>query len=312
MLTACFADSKTYPVSPPPEGSTIARKEGYGGDTFYVSRDGHFIGDDGFVVPVDFEEFLERFPDYVRNWVTKHLYGNAPEEKIEDWSQDLLMQLSALPTVSKYREAGKNDVVQTFDPFRQYGASERRFRSYVNSCLANRFSTLHKKWALNPLSCPANISLSSDDGDEDDRPHLRATDEYVHSLSAVLLGRTQRAFRAQEQRLLADEFTRFVLAEQPDVALLLCAFCEAGSFADARRNWCSDCRRVATMLEIQSGQHRGHNVGLGQNRFTRAKGNLKQLATKFMRQSQDADAAKPTETVSRTRTEASSSRRENL
>lgn len=312
MLTACFPESKTYPVSPLPEGATMARREGYGGDTFYVSHDGHFIGGDGFIVPMNFGEFFERFPDYVRNWVEKHLYGNVSEEEIEDWSQDLLMHLSKLPAVSKYRDAGKSDVIQTFDPIRQYGASERRFRNYINSCLANRFNTLYKKQARNPLSCPVNVSLSSGDGNGSGRHRLEATDEYVHSHSTVLLGRTQRAFRSQEQRLRMDEFTRFVLVEQPDAALLLCAVYEAGSFADARRNWCADCHRVATTIEIQTGQHRGHNVGLGQKRFTRAKGHLKQLATKFVWLSQLADAARPLEIMSRTRAESTLVRRENL
>ncbi len=31
-------------------------------------RNGRFVGDDGFVVPKDFAEFHERFPEYVRNW----------------------------------------------------------------------------------------------------------------------------------------------------------------------------------------------------------------------------------------------------
>ena len=121
-----------------------------------------------------------------------------------------------------------------------------------------------------------------------------------------------RMFGAQEEKLRIDEFTRFVEGHDPDAALVLSAFGEAASFVDARCNWCSDCRKVATTVEIQTGQHRGHNMGLGQNRFTRAKTNLKQLATKFMRLSQAADVAGPLETMSRTKTEATSDRRKNL
>ena len=31
--------------------------------------EGQYIGHDGFVVPKNFDEFHERFPEYVRNWV---------------------------------------------------------------------------------------------------------------------------------------------------------------------------------------------------------------------------------------------------
>jgi len=40
-------------------------KETYESDPFTV-RDGRYVGSDGFVVPRDFDEFYQRFPDYVR------------------------------------------------------------------------------------------------------------------------------------------------------------------------------------------------------------------------------------------------------
>jgi hypothetical protein len=36
----------------------------------FTIRDGWYVGQDGFVVPKDFEEFHEQFPQYVRNWVS--------------------------------------------------------------------------------------------------------------------------------------------------------------------------------------------------------------------------------------------------
>ena len=52
-------------------------KKTYKSDHFTIS-DGRCIGSDGFVVPSDFEEFYERFPDYVRKWVSKHADRSAP------------------------------------------------------------------------------------------------------------------------------------------------------------------------------------------------------------------------------------------
>ncbi len=37
----------------------------------FTIRDGRYVGSDGFVVPRDFEEFYQRFPDYVRKWPSR-------------------------------------------------------------------------------------------------------------------------------------------------------------------------------------------------------------------------------------------------
>jgi hypothetical protein len=293
MLTASLADSKGCPAFSPPDGIAVSRQEGYTGDPFYVSSDGHFVGDDGFVVPMDFEEFFGRFPNYVRNWVRHHAYGRICKEDIEDWSQDLLAHLSVLPAVSKYRETGKNDVVQTFDPFRQYGASERRFKSYINFCLTNHFKTIYCKHARNPLSCPTNISLSCSDGGSDERPEFEATSEYVYSHSSVLSRRAERECTLQQERLRVVEFANFVLAAEPDAAAVLCALDEAGNSGDARHNWCANCGRVATTPEIRDGVHRGHHVGMTQKRFDSAKGTLRELAKKYGQRSPQTTEAVP-------------------
>jgi len=117
--------------------------------------DGHYVGHDGFVVPKNFDEFHERFPQYVRNWVSRHADRSAPREDVEDWAQDLLIHLRYLPATSKHREAGKEDVVQTFDPCKHHGANSARFFNYINLCLANRFRTIHLKRMKNPLCRPA-------------------------------------------------------------------------------------------------------------------------------------------------------------
>ena len=90
-------------------------KKPYKADPFTIT-DGRYVGSDGFVVPKDFEEFYQRFPDYVRNWVSKHADRSDPKENLEDRTQDLLIHLQHLPPTSKYREAGKEDIVATFDP----------------------------------------------------------------------------------------------------------------------------------------------------------------------------------------------------
>jgi hypothetical protein len=60
-------------------------KKTYKSDPFTI-RDGRYVGSDGFVIPRDFEEFYQRFPDYVRKWVSKHADRSAPKQDVEDWT----------------------------------------------------------------------------------------------------------------------------------------------------------------------------------------------------------------------------------
>jgi hypothetical protein len=48
--------------------------------------DGRYVGHDGFVVPKNFDEFHERFPQYVRHWVNRHVDRSTPKEDAEDWT----------------------------------------------------------------------------------------------------------------------------------------------------------------------------------------------------------------------------------
>jgi len=157
-------------------------KKTYKSDPFII-RDARYIGSDGSVVPKDFEEFYLRYPDYVRKWVSKHTDRSASKADLEDRTQDLLIHLQHLPPTSKYREAGKKDIVQTFDPVKHYGANQARFQNYVNLCLANKSKTFHSKRMKDALFRPGNLSL----GGQMDGKDLRAVDdEYCHLHSAYL------------------------------------------------------------------------------------------------------------------------------
>ena len=77
-------------------GSSSSVLNGYTGDPF-EGKDGHFVGSDGFVVPLDFIEFDTRYPNYVRNWVTKKTRRSGTDPDVEDWTSSLLLHLSVLP-----------------------------------------------------------------------------------------------------------------------------------------------------------------------------------------------------------------------
>lgn len=78
----------------------------YSGDSF-ERVDGHYVGHDGFVVPNDFAEFYQRFPDHIKRWIKRHAGRCSSKEDIDDWTQDLCAHMSSLPPSSKYRGAWK-------------------------------------------------------------------------------------------------------------------------------------------------------------------------------------------------------------
>ena len=119
--------------------------------------------------------------------------ASAPKEDVEDWTQDLLIHLSCLPPTSKHREAGKKDIVQTFDPIKHYGANEARFRNYINLCLANKFRSMHFKRMKDAHCRPGNLSL---DGQTEGEEFAPVDDEYCHVHSAYL----RKAAKASEKQ----------------------------------------------------------------------------------------------------------------
>jgi hypothetical protein len=184
-------------------------------DLFSV-REGRFVGHDGFVVPKNFDEFHERFPEYVRKWVRRHTAASASREDIEDWTQDLLIYLRYLPLNSKHRDAGKEDVIQTFDPQKHFGANQARFQNYINLCLTNKLRSLYSKRMKDALSQPGNMPLDTQREWNDPRA---VDDEFCHSLSvhlqrvanASVLRKLGRTFQIQKARPLLQ---KRVMAEQ--------------------------------------------------------------------------------------------------
>ncbi len=201
----------------------------YKPDPFTI-KDGRYVGSDGFVVPKDFEEFYQRYPDYVRKWVSKHPDRSAPKEDVEDWTQDLLIHLQHLPPTSKHREVGRKDIVQTFDPVKHYGANQARFQNYVNLCLANKLKSFHSKRMKDAMFRPGNVSLSGQMESED----LRSVDdEYCHSHSEYLRRTANGSQKQTSDRTFLQEFLNFVRREDPKVLPLIEALPATGTWGDA-------------------------------------------------------------------------------
>ena len=215
------------PTTLAPQVCSYSKRE-YTGDPFrYV--DGHFIGHDGFVVPKDFPEFYERFPQYIRRWVSRHAGACSSKEDMDEWSQDLCAHMSCLPATSNYRKAGKQDVIQTFDPLRHFGATLPRFLNYVNRCLINRFRTIHSNRMKNPV-CRAEPLFSSGVG-ESESTHDEPQQALLERLKAIDL----RSRKQVEDKLLIGEFVDFVRVENPRLLPVLEAIAVTRTQEEAAR-----------------------------------------------------------------------------
>ena len=269
------------PTLPPPQPTraaepvAVAAKEpvepidwakGYTGDSFAMTLDGHYLGDDGFVVPHDFDEFYLRYPKYVLNWVKKRLNKFSVDDDVEDWTQDLLIHMKFLPQGSKHRLPGANgrelgctDVIETFNPYQQYGASERRFRNYINFCLANKFNTMQSKRAKNPVCRPGNVAF---DGNQDQQTsdHMLSSDEYVHQNSDHLAVISARKEKQHDDRLFTNQFKRYVKKEDPSVYPAIEALEVTGPLGEA-----------------------AEYMGVTEQEFSRYRARLKQLGECFLR-----------------------------
>jgi len=249
-------------------------QEPYTGDPFTVSADGHFVGDDGFVVPRNFDEFYERYPKYIMNWVKKRLNRFQVDEDVEDWSQDLIIHMKFLPQGSKHRQPGANgrevgcqDVIETFNPYQQYGASERRFRYYVNFCLANKFNTVQSKRQKNPVCRPGNLAFGA--AADIDEVHGQG-DEFIHSNSSHLTALAERKEKQHDDRLYTNQFKRFVKKEDPTVYPAIEALEATGPMGEAAAY-----------------------MGVSEQEFTRLRARLKQLGECFLQKSVVPKQRKP-------------------
>jgi len=195
-------------------------------DDAFTVRDGHIVGHDGFIVPNSFSEFYQRFPNYVANLVERRVRGCVSATEAEDWTQELLLHLAALPLCSKHRRDGKEDVIQTFAPERMHGANEARFRSFINRCLGNKFNSLYARWRTRPLSNPGNLSLEVE-------TEKGVSDDFCYASSEYLRQAGCRNRELEEQRFRLEEVVGLAESTIPDLGKVVQAFCMTGSWAEA-------------------------------------------------------------------------------
>ncbi|HWY09656.1 MAG TPA: hypothetical protein VNY24_22540 [Candidatus Acidoferrales bacterium] len=220
----------------------------------YEVKDGRYVGHDGFVVPKDFSEFYQRFPNYVRQWVTSHVGRSASEQDVEDWTQELLIHLFRLPVKSVHREAGNDDIIQTFDPAKHYGANEARFRNYVNLCLMNKFRTMYSRRMKDALCRPNKLSI---DGTLESDSSVTA--EFCHSNSTQWRETARTHGRQAVERVLVQDFLHFVGKHDRRILSV-----------------------VEALLKTETQTEAANALGLTENEFARIRRRLDKLRNCFL------------------------------
>ena len=215
--------------------STSAEKPAGKHDLYTVSEDGHFIGDDGFVVPRSFEEFFARHPRYVRDKVHQR-WPNLSEGEREDRENELLIFLMTLPEKSKFRARGFNgfaqgcqDRIQTFYPDNAYGASKVHFFCYVKMILANRCISLAEKASSEPIRRYNTLSLHSLDPDG-----VVSDEAYINALSTEGGTFGMVYDHVIENRIFVDAFLRFVKKYNPELLVIIRAIQMTDTFVEAK------------------------------------------------------------------------------
>ena len=201
---------------------------------------GNVGGADAFIVPRDFIEFYERYPVYVRNWVSKKLRKVSTHPDVEDWTNTLLAHICAVPK-GKVVEAtdeeeekivggslakrGFVDVINAFNPWAQYGASAKRFFSFVNTCLSNKYSSLtskHRKDAMWHQQFSLDDAMPGASSASHDSPSQESGREYLLiSRSSLYAEEVGKAIPKTADEILVEQFKEFLTRRDPSLIPLV-------------------------------------------------------------------------------------------
>ena len=187
----------------------------------YSIIDGHFVDSDGFVVPKDFAEFVEKFPNYTYKWVRNNLKSPLVRSKDDalDWASHLNEHLMTIS--DKKREAGKTDVIQCFDPVAACGATKAKFLYFVDVCLKRRSVSILRHLQTDALhdSTRGESNVSLQESDSNSEGHS-SVEEQIYEVSELHTIPGQAADHRDKKDLI-DGFRAFVSLHDPYILTVI-------------------------------------------------------------------------------------------
>lgn len=115
-------------------------------ETWSVDETGHYVGNDGFVCPKTFAEYIERFPNGVASHVS--FYSKLPYHMHEE----LVANLHLFMVHRK--------IVEKFDPAKRNGCSIRLFLDWIRFCLKRKSQTITNKWKTDALAHKMDMAIN--------------------------------------------------------------------------------------------------------------------------------------------------------
>ncbi|HSY35603.1 MAG TPA: hypothetical protein VK814_07635 [Acidobacteriaceae bacterium] len=205
-------------------------------DPYSISEDGHFVGHDGFIVPICVEEFIERYPRYIRDSVRRRLPHVRDLER-EDYESEVLIFLMVLPEESKFCAPGYNgfphgcrDRIQTFNPDQSHGASEPRFLNYLKMILTNYLNSLWKRAQSNPIQRYDTLDIFSSDANGN-----IVDDAYIANLTSEGSPSAMTYDQMLVGGILVDEFVCYVKQHDPELVEVMGAIQMTDTYIEAQR-----------------------------------------------------------------------------
>ena len=201
---------------------------------FFRNDNGNWVGADGYVVPKNFAEFIQRFPRYIHNWTRRQCIRMKSIELADDLTSELYIHMMTLPEDSDYRKQGCTDRIQVFNPAKDPEntvAMKTRFDAFVNRCLVNYTKSQMRKRNSDPVQWGVQIGT----GDTDDATTGRDTEEDIYALANEQYRISCAHHNWMNAYVLCNEFAAFVKQHDPQLIYVLYAVATEDLMADARR-----------------------------------------------------------------------------
>lgn len=114
------------------------------------------IKTDDFVVPANFQEFIERYPKYIFSFLIRK---KCPQELLEEFQQEMCLYM--LSVSKNGRAKGITDRIVSFNGDKIGGASAGKFFAYINLLLLRKWMVLIERRCREPITQRQTISIQT-------------------------------------------------------------------------------------------------------------------------------------------------------
>lgn len=187
---------------------------------------------DDFIVPANFQEFIDRYPKYFKTWLFRN---HCPQFLIEDFEQE--MNLYMLKVSANGRKKGINDRIMSFSGDKIGGKSAGKFFFYVNLLLMRKWKVLIDRRLREPVDqkTTLNIGLSQDTSETGFIPGMITEENLIKNAERV----DSIVIDSEEDltiKYYVRGFIKFVNENEPELVPFIDELSKSASLPDVCRN----------------------------------------------------------------------------